>query len=121
MPSRRRPPPRPSPSHRSSPTDLDRPGFSRPQRQLWQDTRAFTVSRRGIGMRVRGVVKGHARKAKAVFASEGQADSLPLALIPGAESHRLWGADEAPTFPDDGRPTAQPSFFPPVGGYRFAL
>ena len=50
-----------------------------------------------------------------------QVDSLTLALIPGAEFHRLWGADEAPTFPDDGRPTAQPSYFPPVGGYRFAL
>jgi len=72
-------------------------------------------------MRVRRVVTGHDRNGKAVFASDEQVDSLTLALIPGAEYHRLWGADEAPTFPDDGRPTAQPSFFPPVGAYRFAL
>jgi hypothetical protein len=34
-----------------------------------------------------------------VFASDEQVDSLTLALIPGAEWHRLWGADQAPTFP----------------------
>ena len=31
------------------------------------------------------------------------------------------GADQAPAFPGDGGPTAQPSYFPPVGGYRFGL
>ena len=72
-------------------------------------------------MRVRRVVTGHDRNGKAVFASDEQVDPLTLALIPGTEFHRLWGADQAPTFPDDGDPTAQPSYFPPVGGYRFGL
>jgi len=72
-------------------------------------------------MRVRRVVTGHDGNGKAVFASDQQLDPLTVALVPGAEFHRLWGADQAPAFPDDGDPTAQPSYFPPVGGYRFAL
>ena len=72
-------------------------------------------------MRVRRVVTGHDRDGTAVFASDEQVDPLTLALLPGAEFHRLWGADQAPTFPDEGGPTAQPSYFPPVGGYRFGF
>ena len=78
-------------------------------------------SKKGIGMRVRRVVTGHDGNGKAVFASDKQVDSLTLQLMPGAEFHRLWGADQAPTFPGDGGPTAQPSYFPPVGGYRFGF
>jgi mannose-6-phosphate isomerase-like protein (cupin superfamily) len=72
-------------------------------------------------MKVRRVVTGHDRNGKAVFASDEEVDPLTLALLPGAEFHRVWGADQAPTFPDDGSTTAQPSYFPPVGGYRFGL
>ncbi len=72
-------------------------------------------------MRVRRVVTGHDRNGKAVFASDEQVAPLTVKLIPGAEFHGLWGADQAPTFPDDGGPTAQPSYFPRVGGYRFGL
>ena len=70
-------------------------------------------------MRVRRVVTGHDGNANAVFASDEHVDPVTVALIPGAEFHLLWGADHAPTFPDDGGPTPQPSYFPPVGGYRF--
>jgi mannose-6-phosphate isomerase-like protein (cupin superfamily) len=72
-------------------------------------------------MRVRRVVTGHNHNGKAVFASDQEVDPLTVVLIPGAEFHRLWGADQAPTFPGDSGPTAQPSYFPPVGGYRFGL
>jgi hypothetical protein len=48
------------------------------------------------------VVTGHDRNGKAVFASDQEVDPLTPALVPGFESHRLWGADQAPTFPDDG-------------------
>jgi mannose-6-phosphate isomerase-like protein (cupin superfamily) len=72
-------------------------------------------------MRVRRVVTGHDAGGKAVFASDIEVDPLTVTLLPGAEFHRLWGADQAPTFPDDGAPTAQPDYFPPVGGYRFGL
>jgi hypothetical protein len=72
-------------------------------------------------MRVRRVVTGHDAQGKAMFASDDAVDALTVALIPGAEFHRLWGGDEAPTFPDGGAPTLQPMYFPPVGGYRFGL
>jgi mannose-6-phosphate isomerase-like protein (cupin superfamily) len=75
----------------------------------------------GIGMKVRRVVTGHDRDGKAVFASDEQVDSLALASRPDREYHRLWGGDQTPTFPDDGRPTAQHNYFPPVGGYRFGF
>jgi mannose-6-phosphate isomerase-like protein (cupin superfamily) len=67
------------------------------------------------------VVTGHDRDGKAVFASDQEVDPLTPALMPGWEIGRLWGADQAPTFPGDGGPTAQSSYFPPVGGYRFGL
>jgi hypothetical protein len=70
---------------------------------------------------VRRVVTGHDSNGKAVFASDEPVDPVTVALVPGAEFHLLWGADHAPTFPDDGSPTAQPTYFPPLGGYRFGF
>lgn len=72
-------------------------------------------------MHVRRVVTGHDGDGKAVFASDEHVDPVTVALIPGAEFHLLWGADQPPTFPDDGAPTPQPSYFPPLGGYRFGF
>jgi mannose-6-phosphate isomerase-like protein (cupin superfamily) len=74
-----------------------------------------------MAMRVRRVVTGHDGAGKAVFASDEEVDPLTVALLPGAEFYRLWGADQAPTFPDDGRSPPEPTYFPPVGGYRFGL
>ncbi len=71
-------------------------------------------------MAIRRVVTGH-RDGKAIFASDEHVEPLTLALSPGAEFFRLWGGDEAPTFPDDGSPTPQPMYFPAVGGYRFGI
>ena len=72
-------------------------------------------------MSVRRVVTGHDAAGKAVFASDEPVDPVTFALLPGAEFHLLWGADHPPTFPDDGSPTPQPTYFPPVGGYRFGF
>lgn len=72
-------------------------------------------------MRVRRVVTGHDNVGKAVFASDELVDPVTVALIPGGAFHLLWGADEPPTFPDDGAPTPQPTYFPPLGGYRFGM
>ncbi|MHB8466872.1 MAG: cupin domain-containing protein [Acidimicrobiales bacterium] len=72
-------------------------------------------------MDVRRVVTGHDEKGKAVFASDDIVAPVTLALLPGSEFHRLWGAEQAPTFPDDGAPPAQPTYFPGVGGFRFGL
>jgi len=35
--------------------------------------------------------------------------------------HRLWGSDTTVSFPDDGSRPDGPSYFPPVGGFRFGF
>ena len=79
------------------------------------------VHRHSAGRLVRRVVTGHDAGGKAVFASDEQVEPVTLGLMPGSEFHRLWGGDQAPTFPDDGAPPAQPTYFPPVGGFRFGM
>jgi mannose-6-phosphate isomerase-like protein (cupin superfamily) len=70
-------------------------------------------------VRIRRVVTGHDEKGKSVFASDEEVEPITVGGLPGAEFHRLWGADQAPTYPDAGSPPDQPTFFPPVGGFRF--
>jgi mannose-6-phosphate isomerase-like protein (cupin superfamily) len=72
-------------------------------------------------MKVRRVVTGHTADGKATVASDTAVDALTLNLLPGAEFYRLWGADQAPTFPDDGSARPVPTYFPPVGGFRFGI
>ena len=72
-------------------------------------------------MDVRRVVTGHDGHGKAVFASDELVAPVAPALLPGSEFHLLWGADTAPTFPDDGSPSATATYFPPLGGFRFGL
>jgi mannose-6-phosphate isomerase-like protein (cupin superfamily) len=72
-------------------------------------------------MDVRRVVTGHDGGGKAVFVGDELVAPVTLALLPGSEFHRLWGADSTVTFPDDGsRPDAD-RYFPRVGGSRFAF
>ena len=71
-------------------------------------------------MKVRRVVTGH-QGDKAVFASDQEVEPVTLALVPGVEFHRLWGADQVPAFPDDGSPPGQATYFPAVGGFRFGF
>jgi mannose-6-phosphate isomerase-like protein (cupin superfamily) len=70
-------------------------------------------------MKIRRVVTGHDEAGKAVFVEDRELEPLTVSLSPGAEYHRLWGGNEAPSFPDDGSPPDQEPFFPAVGGYRF--
>ena len=72
-------------------------------------------------MKVRRVVTGHTPDGKATVASDTDVEAITLDLLPGTEFYRLWGADEAPTFPDDGSLRSAPAYFPPVGGVRFGL
>jgi quercetin dioxygenase-like cupin family protein len=72
-------------------------------------------------MKVRRVVTGHTSEGKATIASDTNVDAITLDLLPGTEFHRLWGADEAPAFPDDGSPRPARNYFPPVGGFRFGI
>jgi len=72
-------------------------------------------------MKVRLVVTGHSPEGKATVASDMKVAGITVGLLPGTEFHWLWGADEVPTFPDDGSPRPTPAYFPPVGGFRFGL
>ncbi len=76
---------------------------------------------KGVPMDVRRVVTGHSADGKAVFASDELVQPTTVALLPGAEFHRLWGGDTPPHFPDDGSLPAHNAYFPPVGGFRFGL
>ncbi len=72
-------------------------------------------------MDIRRVVTGHSADGKAVFVSDEQVAPIMPRLLPGSEFHRLWGGDTAPHFPDDGSRPSDPSYFPPVGGFRFGF
>lgn len=72
-------------------------------------------------MQVRRVVTGHTSDGKATLASDTNVEAITVDLAPGWDFHRLWGADEPVTFPDDGSPRPFPSYFPPVGGFRFGM
>jgi len=45
-------------------------------------------------MKVRRVTTGHNAQGKAVIVSDSQVDADTVALMPGAEFHKLWGADQ---------------------------
>lgn len=72
-------------------------------------------------MSVRRVVTGHSADGKATVVGDDYVAPIVLDLLPGYAFHRLWGADETPTFPDDGSPRTAQTYFPPVGGFRFGL
>lgn len=72
-------------------------------------------------MKVRRVVTGPTPDGKATVASDTKVDGITFIQLTGSEHHRLWGADEVPTFPDDGSPPPFPNYFPPVGGFRFGI
>jgi mannose-6-phosphate isomerase-like protein (cupin superfamily) len=72
-------------------------------------------------MNIRCVVTGQQADGKSVFVSDSEVAPVTVALLPGAEFHRLWGSDSPPVLPTDGTPPSQPTYFPPTGGYRFAF
>lgn len=72
-------------------------------------------------MNVRRVVTGVDAIGKSVFVSDDEVEPVTLTSRPGAEFHRLWGADGVPHLPTDGTPTAQHAYFPPAGGFRWGF
>jgi len=67
------------------------------------------------------VVTGQDESGKSVIVRNTAVKPVSLALLPGYEFHRLWGSDSVPELPSDGTPPAQPRYFPPKGGFRFAF
>ena len=72
-------------------------------------------------MSVRRVVTGHDADGNAVFASDEEVAPITLALLPGTDFYRFWGGDQTSEFPDDGSTPAAPTYFPPLGGFRFGM
>ena len=72
-------------------------------------------------MKVRRVVTGQVDGGKSVFVSDELVEPVTLAMLPGAEFHRLWGADETTKLPTDGTPTPQHTYFPPAEGFRWGF
>ena len=72
-------------------------------------------------MDIRCVVTGQDKSGKSVIVRNTPVKPVSVALLPGYEFHRLWGSDSIPELPSDGTPPAQPSYFPPANGFRFAF
>src|SRR5437879_11328303 len=72
-------------------------------------------------MDIHCVVTGQNESGKSVIVRHTPVKPVSLALLPGYEFHRLWGSDSVPELPSDGTPPAQPRYFPPKGGFRFAF
>jgi len=70
-------------------------------------------------MKIRRVTTGHNAEGKSVFVSDTEVEGIAFVPLPGAEFHRLWGADRMPAFPDAGAPPSYNDYFPPLGGFRF--
>lgn len=70
---------------------------------------------------MRRVVTGQDANGKSVFVSDDQVDATTLALLPGYEFHRLWGADVVPELPTTGEHPTAHAYFPPAGGFRFGF
>ena len=71
--------------------------------------------------KVRRVTTGHDEHGKSVVVSDTTVEGITAALLPGDEFHRLWGAEQAPVFPDDGAQQEYQTYFPPPGGFRFMI
>ncbi len=72
-------------------------------------------------MAIRRVVVGQAEDGRTVVLGDEDLPPITVSLFPGAEFLRVWGSDGTPQLPGplDG---AQPKdWFPPTGGFRFAL
>jgi mannose-6-phosphate isomerase-like protein (cupin superfamily) len=69
-------------------------------------------------MAIRRVVTGVNAEGKSVFVSDDGVGPVAPALMPGLAFHRLWGQDDTPVAPQDGKPPPAHDYFPPAGGYR---
>jgi mannose-6-phosphate isomerase-like protein (cupin superfamily) len=72
-------------------------------------------------MNVRRVVTGHDASGKSVFVSDETVEPVLTTAMAQFQPYVLWGADEAPQFPDSGTMPEFRTYFPPVGGFRFGI
>ncbi|MBW2242840.1 MAG: cupin domain-containing protein [Deltaproteobacteria bacterium] len=72
-------------------------------------------------MHIRRVATGHDDNGKSIIASDEKIEATTVRLMPGFEFHSIWRGDQPASFPDDGSQPVAPSYFPPLGGFRFGL
>jgi mannose-6-phosphate isomerase-like protein (cupin superfamily) len=72
-------------------------------------------------MNVRRVVTGQKPDGESFLASDETVAPVTVAMMPGAQFHRIWGADEVPTVPTDGEHPSAHGWFPPATGFRFGF
>ncbi len=72
-------------------------------------------------MKVRRVVTGQVDGGKSVFVSDDEVEPVTVTMLPGAEFHRLWGADAVVQLPTDGTLPSQHAYFPPASGFRWGF
>jgi hypothetical protein len=70
---------------------------------------------------VRRVVTGHDASGKSIVASDSMIEPLTVSALPGVAFHGLWGADQLPSFPDDGCEPRYSTHYPPIGGFRLEI
>lgn len=74
---------------------------------------------------IRRVVTGFDDKGGSIFVSDDRVPPITFQYAQGGPYHKLWGGDEPPSFPDDGKDPNPKNFFPAVGpgstnqGHRF--
>lgn len=70
---------------------------------------------------MRRVVTGRNQQAKSVVLSDETVEPVTAALLGEGGMCRLWGADGPVNLLQDGSPRVGEAWFPPAGGFRFAL
>ena len=69
-------------------------------------------------MNVRCVITGHDSAGKSIVARD---ELVPPKSVLGYEFHRLWGSDEHPALPNDGKSHVPRMYLPTPDGYRFGF
>src|SRR6185312_12108461 len=98
---------------RRRPHRLRQRGVSVPRAPGWRPRAAATArGGRAVVSARRRVVTGHDASGKSVLVSDEQLEPGTVDLFPGWAFLPVWGADETPTYPDDGREPEWHSYFP---------
>ena len=72
-------------------------------------------------MPIRRVVTGQAADGSTVVLEDEAVLPITVSLFPGAEFLRVWGSDDTPQLPGAAEADHPTTWFPPPGGFRFAL
>jgi mannose-6-phosphate isomerase-like protein (cupin superfamily) len=72
-------------------------------------------------VQIRRVVTGQEEDGTSVFVGDDAVEPVTLTLMPGTEFHQIWGSDAVVALPTDGTRPDAARYFPPTGGFRFAV